>query len=65
VERIHRQSTVAMGAVLAVIGVVMVVRTVAGGGGPFAVGVVVGALLALLGAARVFLATRRPRGRRA
>ena len=51
-----------MGAVLALIGLALVVRTLAGGGGPLALGVVIGVLLALLGAARVFLATRRPRG---
>jgi len=62
VERVYRQSTVVMGAVLALIGLALVVRTLAGGGGPLALGVVVGVLLALLGAARVFLATRRPRG---
>jgi drug/metabolite transporter (DMT)-like permease len=62
VQRAYRQSTVLLGSVLAVIGVIMVVRTVAGGGGPLALGVVVGVLLAVLGAARVFLATRRPRG---
>ncbi len=61
-QRAYRQSTVVMGSVLAVIGVILIVRTVAGGGGPLALGVIVGVLLALLGAARVFLATRRPRG---
>lgn len=62
VERVYRQSTVAMGTILLVLGVAIVVRTVAGGGGPLALGVLVGAALALLGAARVFLATRRARG---
>jgi hypothetical protein len=51
-----------MGTILLVLGVAMVVRTVAGGGGPLALGVLVGAALALLGAARVLLASRRARG---
>jgi len=41
-----------------VLGIAMVVISIAKGGGPFAVGVVVGVLFALLGAARVFLASR-------
>jgi hypothetical protein len=62
VERAYRQSTVVMSAVLALLGVVLVVRTLAGGGGPLALGVIIGVLFALLGAARLFLARRRPRG---
>jgi hypothetical protein len=45
-----------LGALLAVLGLVMVVTTLARGGGPLAIGVVVGVLFAVLGSARVYLA---------
>jgi hypothetical protein len=58
VERAYRQSTKALGASVCVLGVVMVAATLARGGGPLALGVIVGIAFAVLGAARVFLATR-------
>lgn len=45
---------------LIAIGVTMVVSALAAGGGPLALGVVVGALFALLGVARLWLALRAP-----
>jgi len=65
VERAYRQSTRVLGAAICVLGVVMVVSTLARGGGPLALGVIAGAAFALLGAGRVVLAgrTRSPRGR--
>jgi hypothetical protein len=45
-----------MSAVLLVLGVAMVVSALARGGGALALGVVVGTLLALLGAGRLWLA---------
>jgi drug/metabolite transporter (DMT)-like permease len=45
-----------LGTVIALLGVVMVVTTVARGGGPLALGVILGVLFAILGAARVYLA---------
>jgi hypothetical protein len=61
-ERAYRHSTRLLGALLALLGVVMVATTLARGGGPLAIGVVVGALFAVLGAARVYLAGgARPR----
>jgi uncharacterized membrane protein YccC len=65
VERPYRSSTVIIGSVTCLIGLAMIVTTLARGGGPLAVGVVVGVLFALLGAGRVFLAGRRPRSGRA
>ncbi|MFL5827900.1 MAG: hypothetical protein ACJ76V_15355 [Thermoleophilaceae bacterium] len=63
-QRAYRESTRVMGALIFVLGVVMVVVTLARGGGPFALGVVLGVLFALLGAARYYLATRQePRSR--
>jgi hypothetical protein len=41
---------------LCAVGVVMVVSTLARGGGPLAIGVIVGVMFALLGAARLWLA---------
>ena len=57
-ERAYRQSTRVLGGLLFVLGVAMVVVALARGGGPLALGVIVGVLFALLGAGRVLLATR-------
>jgi hypothetical protein len=56
VERAYRQSTRALGGLLFLVGVAMVVSTLARGGGPLALGVVVGVMLALLGVGRAYLA---------
>lgn len=48
-----------LGAAICVLGVVLVVSTLVHGGGPLALGVIVGACFAALGAARVWLARRR------
>jgi hypothetical protein len=62
VERAYTASTRVLSGLMLLVGVAMVVTTVARGGGAAAVGVVFGALLALLGAARLWLARRgRPR----
>jgi hypothetical protein len=58
VERAYRQSTRLLGGLLLVVGVALVVTTLARGGGPGAVGIVVGVAFALLGAGRVYLASR-------
>lgn len=50
----------ALAAMLIAIGVAMVVSALAAGGGPGAVGVVVGALFAVVGTARLWLALRGP-----
>jgi hypothetical protein len=61
VQGAYRQSTRVLGTLLCVLGIAMIVSTLARGGGPLALGVVLGALFALLGAGRVFLAGgRRP-----
>jgi hypothetical protein len=56
VERAYRSSTRLLGATLALLGLVMIVTTVSRGGGPLAIGVLVGAMFVLLGCARVYLA---------
>ena len=59
VQRAYRQSTRLLGAVICGIGVAMVVTTLARGGGPLALGVVVGAAFVAVGAGRVYLAGNR------
>jgi hypothetical protein len=61
-ERSYRQSTRLLGTVLALLGVAMIATTLARGGGPLAIGVIVGVLFTILGAGRAFLAGgARPR----
>lgn len=48
-----------LGGLLCAVGVAMVVATVIGGGGPLALGMIVGVLFVALGAARIWLV--RPR----
>ena len=55
-------STRILGSLLVVIGVAMVVSALARGGGPLALGVVLGTLLALLGAGRFWLASAHGAG---
>jgi uncharacterized membrane protein len=64
VQRAYRESTRAVGAIIFVLGIVMVVVTLARGGGPLAVGVIVGVMFAVLGALRVVIANRTPPGGR-
>jgi hypothetical protein len=52
---LHHASTRVLSAVMVVLGVVLVVRTLARGGGPFAIGVVFGVLFFAAGAARLYL----------
>ncbi|MEJ7817954.1 MAG: hypothetical protein WKF49_04670 [Thermoleophilaceae bacterium] len=47
---------------LCAIGILMVVSTIARGGGPLTLGVVLGVMFAALGAARLWLATRNRSG---
>jgi hypothetical protein len=64
VQRAYRHSTRVMGALICVLGIAMIASTLARGGGPLALGVVLGVLFAVLGAGRVVLARERrpPRG---
>jgi hypothetical protein len=63
VQRAYLASTRVLSAVLLVLGVAMVVAALVRGGSPLALGVVLGALLALLGAGRLWLARGAdPRG---
>lgn len=55
-ERAYRQLTRVSGVLISGLGVTMVAVTLARGGGPLALGVILGILFALLGAGRTFLA---------
>ena len=55
-------STRVLGALLVIIGIAMVVSALARGGGPLALGVVLGTMLALLGAGRIWLARAHSAG---
>jgi len=59
VQRAYLTSTRVLSAALVLVGVAMVVSALARGGGPIAYGVVLGAMLALVGAARLWLARGR------
>jgi hypothetical protein len=59
VDRAYRASTRLIGVVTFVLGLAMIVLTVARGGGPLAAGVVAGILFMVLGAIRYLAATRR------
>jgi hypothetical protein len=56
VQRAYLASTRLLSAVLLVLGVAMVASALARGGGALALGVVLGTLLALVGAGRLWLA---------
>jgi hypothetical protein len=62
VRRAYATSTLALNALLLVVGIAMVVSALARGGGALALGVVLGVLLALLGAGRLYLALARGDG---
>ena len=49
-----------LSSVILVLGVIIVIRTFAAGGGPASAGVLLGAVFTAIGAARLYLAVRRP-----
>jgi len=51
--------TLVLSTVMVLIGVAMIVQAIAGGGGPLAVGVVLGLLFVAAGAGRLFAERRR------
>ncbi len=54
----HRSATLALSAAMVVIGLVMLVRTFDAGGGPFALGTVLGVLFVAAGAGRGYFTWR-------
>jgi hypothetical protein len=61
VQRAYLFSTRVLSGLLVMVGIAMVVSALARGGGALAVGVVLGTLLALLGAGRLVLGRTRER----
>ena len=59
--RAHAVATRLLSAALVIIGVVMVVSTIARGGGPLASGVILGALFTAAGALRIYASMRSER----
>jgi uncharacterized membrane protein HdeD (DUF308 family) len=57
-RQVHRGSTRVMSILMLVIGVALLVRTLAAGGGAAATGVLLGILFILAGAARLYLQLR-------
>jgi hypothetical protein len=60
-RRLHRSATRALSLVMIAIGVALVVRTLAAGGGGVAIGVVLGVLFVAAGGARLYLQAREGR----
>ena len=54
----HRQMTMVMSALLIVLGVAILVRTISEGGGPLATGLLLGVLFIAAGAGRLWMARR-------
>lgn len=57
-ERISSNGTRFLAPVIAMLGGLMIVRTVAAGGGPLSAGVLLGAIFLAIGAGRIYLSTR-------
>jgi hypothetical protein len=55
VSRLQQQSARVLSALLMLLGLAVVVSTIVRGGGPLSVGVVMGIVLAIFGAARLYL----------
>jgi hypothetical protein len=56
---IHRRATLLLSAVMTVLGVVILIRTIVAGGGPISLGVLFGVLFIGAGAARFYVNWRR------
>jgi hypothetical protein len=62
---LHRGTTGLLSVILVLLGVAMIVRTLAAGGGGLAFGLLLGVLFIAAGAGRLYLNARLARGRRA
>ncbi|HEY0345490.1 MAG TPA: hypothetical protein VGC59_12615 [Solirubrobacteraceae bacterium] len=56
---IHRRATLVLSAVMLVLGLAIVVVTLANGGGPLALGILLGVLFAGAGGGRLYVTWRR------
>jgi len=61
-RQLHRSTTRLLSFAMIVIGVLLIVRTLAAGGGGLALGLILGVLFVAAGAARIYLQTRQERG---
>ncbi len=57
-RHIHRSSTTVMSVLMVLIGIALLIRTLVAGGGALAIGVLLGLLFILAGAARLYLQSR-------
>jgi hypothetical protein len=55
---VHRGATAVLSTAMLVIGVAMIVSTLARGGGPLAIGLILGVLFTLVGAGRLWVLRR-------
>jgi len=60
-RQLHRSTTRVLSLAMIVIGVLLVGRTLAAGGGGLALGLILGVLFIAAGAARIYLQTRQER----
>jgi multisubunit Na+/H+ antiporter MnhB subunit len=60
-RQLHRSSTRVLSLAMIVIGILLVVRTLAAGGGGLALGLILGVLFVAAGGARIYLQTRQER----
>ena len=58
-EGVHRAATLVLSAAMVALGLAMLVRTFGAGGGPLALGTVLGVLFVVAGAGRLYLTWRR------
>jgi peptidoglycan/LPS O-acetylase OafA/YrhL len=61
-RRLHRAATLVLSILMMLVGVAIAARTLAHGGGPAALGVLVGLLFVAAGGARLYLQTRMDDG---
>lgn len=59
-EQIRSSGTKVLSSIILILGIVIVIRTLTAGGGPASAGVLLGAVFAAIGGARLYLATRHP-----
>jgi hypothetical protein len=58
-RRVHRSATLVLSVAMVVIGIAMLVRTVGAGGGPLAIGTILGVLFVAAGAGRLYFTWRQ------
>jgi hypothetical protein len=57
-ERIYHGSTLVLSVIFIALGLVILARTLSGGGGPASVGTILGVIFVAIGAGRLWIATR-------